>query len=202
MKKIFLFIAVMLGTTLSSAFSESIPNWDNTNSENILYRSLPDSLYPILKNKPIIFYSYGHYGYSWSLIALIDSTYRAFSGRVGYLGDRHLNEATEANQFDTAQLFSQNSALLSWGFDTIPTEIIYMEKVNVKPYISFYIDFFVTDSVGKNVFSSDDAMVYSGSDSVNFNNKFHKLCLIMRWISDAGIRQFIPDSAIYSSRSK
>lgn len=197
MKKILFFIAAILYVTLSSASGKPISDQDNINSENILYRSLPDSLYSLLKNKSVIFYSYGHYGYSWSLIALIDGNYRTFSGRVGYLGDRHLSVMTESSRFDTTRLFSQNHALLSWGFDTISTEVRYMKKVRRQPYATSYSDLSVIDPEGKIVFNSDDAIAYSGPDSLGFNNKLNKLCLIMRWLSDAGFRQLIPDSLIY-----
>ncbi len=197
MRKLLFVITTILGVALLSALERPISKLDNINSENILYKSLPDSLYSLLKDKSVIFYSYGHYGYSWSLIAMIDSSYRAFSGIVDYSGNRHLNETTGYSQFDTALLFSKNRVLLLWGFDTISTEINHMKKVRREPYVTFYTDLSVINSDGKNVFSSDDAIAYSGPDSISFNKKFHKLCLIMRWLSDAKFRQLMPDSAIY-----
>lgn len=176
-------------------YSNSNP--EKTNYEGILYRSLPDSLFPLLENRPVIFYSYGHYGHSWSLIVKTDTNYRTFSGKVDYSGMRHFNETKRSDQFDTARLFSKNQAILSWGFDTISAEINKMKKVKREHYVTTYTDLSVFNSTGINTFSSDDAVAYSGPDSISFNKKFHKLCLIMWWLSDSKIRQYIPESAIY-----
>lgn len=170
---------------------------DITKSEDFLCSVLDDSIYIIVKDKPMIFYSYGHYGYSWSLIAQTDSCFRAFSGRVDYGGKRHISTPDETNQFDTTLLFSRNRALLYWGLDTIPTEVNKMERVNRKQYVTFYSDLSVINSDGSIVFSSDNAVAYSGPDSTEFNKKYDKLRLIMRWLSDPYIRQYIPVSAIY-----
>lgn len=71
------------------------------------------------------------------------------------------------------------------------------EKIKNETYVTFYKDISVIDSEGKTVFSSDDATAYSGPDSVSFNKKFQRLSLIMYWLSNAKIREYIPDSAIY-----
>lgn len=197
MKKIFFVIALILNLTLMSAFDNPTSNLNNDDSEDIIRRSLPDSLYRLLKNKPVIFYSYGHYGYSWSLIAKMDSGYRAFSGRVGYGGDYHYNIPTESNQFDTTRLFSQNESLFSWGLDTIAAKVKNMKIINRDYYITVYTNLSVINSEGVNIFNSNDAMTYSGPDSICFNKKYQKLCLIMRWLSDTKIRQYLPDSIIY-----
>ena len=71
MRKLLFVITTILGVALLSALERPISKLDNINSENILYKSLPDSLYSLIKHKSEIFYAYGHYGYSWSLIAMI-----------------------------------------------------------------------------------------------------------------------------------
>lgn len=197
MKKIFLIIAVFFCLTLSLPSRNPVSDFNECNRDEILRQSLTDSLYSLLKGKPVIFYSYGHYGYSWSLIAKMDSAYQAFSGRVGYGGERHFSKPTESNQFDTTHLFFKNRALFSWGLDTIASEIKSMTKISREPYVTFYTNLSIINSEGVNVFNSDDAVAYSGPDSLCFNKKYHKLCLIMRWLSDTNIRQYIPDSDIY-----
>lgn len=197
MKKLLILIALALSMSLMAGNSGASSDSDKGNIVNRLCHALPDSIYSFLKNRPMIFYSYGHYGYSWSLIAKMDSDYKAFSGRVDYLGRCHFNERSESNAFDSTLLFSQNRALLSWGFDSIQTEAGRMKKIKNETYVTFYKDISVIGSEGKTVFSSDDATAYSGPDSVSFNKKFQKLSLIMYWLSNAEIREYIPDSAIY-----
>lgn len=195
MKKILLFFVTVITLTSLSALNQP-PNLDNINSEHIVYNSLPDSLHRFIKNRSLIFYSYGHYGYSWSLIVKMDSSYKIFSGRVDYSGYRHLNATKEINQIDTAMLFYKNNDLFSWGFDSISTEIKSMKKIKQEPYTTIYSDLSVYNQEGERIFGSDDAIAYSGPDSISFNKKFHKLCAIMRWISDSKFRQYVPDPII------
>lgn len=197
MKTILIIIAVFLCMTLSSVLGESTSGFNNENSDDFLRQSLPDSVYSLVRGNPVIFYSYGHYGYSWSIIAKMDSGYQAFSGRVGYGGDYHFNEPAENNQIDTTLLFSKNQNLFSWGLDTISSSINIMRKISSEHHVTYYTYLYVVNSAGLNIFSSDNAVAYSGPDSLSFNKKFHKLCLIMRWLSDSNIRKYIPDSVIY-----
>lgn len=180
-----------------SAFDNPTPNLNNDESVDILRQSLPDSLYTLLKNKPVIFYCYGHYGYSWSMIVKFDSIYNIYSGRVGYLGGRYLNKKNESISIDTLRLISNNRSLISWGLDTISTEAICMRKVQREVFVTFSADLSVFNADGINTFRSDDAIAYSGPDSICFNKKYEKLCLIMRWLSDSKIRPYLPDSVIY-----
>ena len=184
--------------TLSLSSRDAASNFNKCDKDEILRNVLPDSVYSLLKGKSVIFYSYGHYGYSWSLIAKMDSGYQALSGRVSYVGELHFNKPTESSQFDTTHLFSQNNALFSWGFDTLASKIRSMKKISREPYVTFYTNLSIINSDGVNVFNSDDAVAYSGPDSLCFNKKYHRLCLIMRWLSDTNIRQYIPDSVINS----
>lgn len=197
MKKIIFFPILILIAAISSVWANTRSNLTNTDSYDILQHTLPESIYCSLKNKQIIFYSFGHYGYSWSLIAKIDSTYHAYSGRIDYSGKVVLNHSSESMPFDTTKLFNHNEALLSWGFDTIATEAIKMKGLIRTPYIPLRADLVVFNSEGTIIFNSEDATAFAGKDSVNFNKKFQKLCLIMRWLSDARIREYIPPSAIY-----
>ena len=183
--------------TMSLTSRNVASNFNKCNEDEISRNVLPDSVYSLLKGKSVIFYSYGHHGYSWSLIAKMDSGYQAFSGRVGYGGENHFNKPTDSNQFNTTLLFSKNHALFSWGLDTIAHEIKSMKKISRETYVTFYTNLSIINSDGVNVFNSDDAVAYSGPDSLCFNKKYHKLCLIMYWLSNTNIRQYIPDSVIY-----
>lgn len=197
MKKILFVIAAFLCMTLSLTSRNVESNFNKCNKDEILRNVLPDSVYSLLKGKSVIFYSYGHYGYSWSLIAKMDSGYQTLSGKVDYVGEQYFNKPSESNQFDTTHLFSKNHALFSWGFDTIASKVKSMKKISRDPYVTIYTNLSIINSDGVNVFNSDDAVAYSGPDSLCFNRKYHKLCLIMRWLSDTNIRQYIPDSVIY-----
>ena len=197
MKKIHILPLLIIVLSVISVLGNSIPALSNSGSSSILKQILPDSLCILLKNRPIIFYSSGHYGYSWSLIARNDSTYQVYSGRVDYSGDCFLNEISGSAHFDTTILFIHNEAILSWGFDSISVEVANMRKVDRTPFVTIWTDLSVFDSNGENIFSSDNAISFAGSDSVAFNKKYQKLSLIMRWISDPRIREYIPDSVIY-----
>ena len=196
MKKLLFLAIAIFCITLLLASEKPISNSDNDESENILCRSLPDSIYSLVKNRPVIFYSYGHHGYTWAMIANIDGNLRAFSGRIGY-DSRYLNESTEDDRFDSTLLFSKNRALFSWGFDTIPTKSGVMRKVDREHYITFYTDLSIFNSEGNNVFNSNDAVAFSGPDSINFNQKFNRLSLIMYWLSFHKIREYIPEAEIF-----
>ncbi len=164
---------------------------------NVLSRALPDSLNLRVKGHPAIFYSYGHYGYKWSLIVKTESGFNAFSGKMSYLGHPDINQLTEENRIDSAKLFSKNCELLTWAFDSISTEGIDMKRIRRAPYTGIYKDLSVINSEGRILFSSDDAAAFSGPDSLNFNKRFLKLCLIMYWLSEPKIREYIPESTIY-----
>ncbi|MDE5607849.1 MAG: hypothetical protein K2I64_02820 [Muribaculaceae bacterium] len=71
-----------------------------------------------------------------------------------------------------------------------------MKKVDRTPFVTIWTDLSVFDSNGENTFSSDNAISFAGSDSIAFNKKYHKLCLMMWWIADLKIREYILDSVI------
>lgn len=196
MQKIFLSTLIIVSIVFT-IWANPTPNLTNTDSCAILKRTLPDSLYNILKKRPIIFYTRGHYGYDWSLIARMDSTCSIYSGRISYSGDLYIDKIPEGLPFDTTKLISHNNALLSWAFDSISVQAADMKKVNRTPFVTLWTDLSVFNSDGENIFNSDNAIAFAGVDSLVFNEKFNKLCLIMWWLADSRIREYIPDSAIY-----
>ncbi len=78
MKKV---IFVVMTLLLSSIGVMLVQASDSTESgyRSILRRILPDSIYSSIEGRRILFYTIGHYGYSWSLITMKDSAF------VGYL---------------------------------------------------------------------------------------------------------------------
>lgn len=195
MRKIVLIIGLSVCFILSWAYKNPSYNEDNSDMA-LLYRILPDSIHSMLHNKPILFYSYGHYGYSWAIATKTEDNIRVFSGRVSYSGDCYLENPRGRNRFDSAAFFLANKSLLSWGIDSISTESLTMKPIKCDSCISIHSILSVIDSCGKTVFNSDNTIAFSGPDSLKFNNKFHKLCLIMRWLSDPEIRPYITDSMI------
>ncbi|MDE6277107.1 MAG: hypothetical protein K2M06_03270 [Muribaculaceae bacterium] len=197
MKKIIFLFTLIIVLIELTFWANPIQNLTNINSGAFFKHASLDSLYTTLKNRPIIFYSRGHYGYGWSLIARMDSTYSIYSGHVSYSGEFYIDKTPEGLPFDTTKLISVNSALLSWAFDSISVQAVNMKKVNRTPYLSLWTDLSVFNSDSENIFNSDNAVAFAGKDSLAFNKKFNKLCLIMWWLSDSRIREYIPDSAIY-----
>lgn len=180
-----------------SAYRNPKPYSKNNPNESPISGILPDTILLLVENRPIIFYSYGHYGYSWALVTKIDNNIQAFSGRTFYSGDKLLTEPSKLNQFDSTDFFSANEALISWGFDSIDSEGLKMRSIKREHYVSVNENLSVINTDGVCVFDSDDAQAFSGPDSLEFNKKFHKLCLQMRWLSEPEIRPFIPKSAIF-----
>lgn len=197
MKKILLFIGLILFLNSFSAQNEQDLNNDRYKcAESLLKTIMPDTIYSLIENKPILFYTYGHYGYSWSLVTKVDSNnIHAFSGRVSYSGNNHIIQSTESNRLDSIALFSANADIINWGFDTLPTEGLQMEAV--KKNDIFWTDLDVINCDGMIIFNSNGATVFTGPDSIIFNKKFQKLCLIMKWLSEPKIRKYIPDSVIF-----
>lgn len=197
MKKLLLFIIGIVFLSMAATSTPPKSDLDDSNSDDILCQILPDSIYTLVKNKPSLLYSYGHYGYSWSLITKIDNRFLAFSGRVNYSGDHFITEPTEVNRFDSILLFSKYRNLLNWGLDTISTEINKMKISRLGPYTTMYTDLTCYNSDGIRTFNSAGNVTFSGPDSLEFNHKFHKICLLMWWISSYEIRKCIPDSVIF-----
>lgn len=195
MRQLFFLIVGVLYLILSTDSTNALSCHGNYGSETHLFHALPDSVYSQVKGNPMILYSSGHYGYLWSIIIRTDTNFRAFNGKVSYGGDNSAN--IEASKFDSTLFFSKNRDLLLWAFDTISTETKKMKIVNREQYFPIFTDISVINSKGVDIFSSYGATAFPGSDSMQFNQKFQKLLLIMSWLSNPKIRQYIPDDAIF-----
>lgn len=160
---------------------------------NALGSGLPDIICKSIENNPFILFTYGHYGYSWSIVARIDNRYQAFSGRVEYCGDKYLSSSKPVNEFDTTSFFIANGPIFEWAFDSIAYLAKDMKAIPPKTFVTVYEDLSVFNSNGELTFSSLDTQTYAGPDSINFNGSFHRLSLLMRWLADPEIRKYLPD---------
>lgn len=194
MKKLTFCILIFLCYCLCVGSENSTPSFNKPLTKEDLCRFLPDSVCSLLDKSPIIFYSYGHYGYSWSLLVKKNNNVRAYSGKVSPLGKSSLTEQNVNNIFDSTALFRSNQELIDWGLDSISLVASKMKAVMSKYGTTVYSDLDVYNSDGICTFTSDNAVLFSGPDSLIFNKKLQKLKLLMRWLSDPKIRQYIPAS--------
>ena len=58
------------------------------------------TVYSFVKNESFLLYTYGHYGYSWSILIREDSNMKAYSGRVDYSGNVYFAGHDKNNRFD------------------------------------------------------------------------------------------------------
>lgn len=196
MKNLLTIFFVLIGFSLSSSLD------DNTNPKscNVAELKLLDCLDSSIKNSPKILYTYGHYGFSWSMVVKKDTTLQTFTGRIDYLGNSCLTENLTCNQFDSIRSFSKYKTLIQWGIDTLPNEINQMKAIGQEYSGLTNSNLLILDSIGETVFNSNGNITFSGPDSLSFNSKLHHLRLIMRWLSCPQIRHYIPDSIIFSSK--
>ena len=196
MKKL---IFVVMTLLLSSIGVMSPQNTDSVevSDQSILRMILPDSIYSSIEGSRILFYTIGHHGYSWSLITMKDSAF------LGYRG-KELMTHTEMEPIDFAQLdstafFSANRNLFLWGLDTIAVESRKMKPVERKLYFISYKSLSVMEpgQEPEDLFDASNIDFFSGQDSVAFNQKYHRLSFIMRWLADPDLRPYIPESLIY-----
>lgn len=192
--RVFTLISFLIISIIVSSHND-IPKSDSSNLSCMAYLhdALPDSIYQTINNNPFIFFSYGHHGYSWSLVTRIDYRYKAFSGRVGYNGDKHLTPSTIVNEFDSVLFFLANKSVFEWGIDTIASEAVEMKGNELEYYVPIYDNLSIIDSNGACIFNSSNTPNFSGPDSLKFNESYHKLMLLMRWLSDPGIREYFPN---------
>ncbi len=193
MKKLLVLAVGVASMALSIASSKPISNSDNGEADWLFSQILPDSLLYLVKDRPLLLYSFGHYGYSWGIVTKTDSGFHTFCGRVDYVGNRFIRTSEENGQFDTIPFFSAHKDIFLWGMDTMPAEAKRMNVIKNETGVTFYSDLSVIDSKGEIVFKINDNVTFSGPDSVVFNNKFYRLCVIMRWLSDPCLRSYVPN---------
>lgn len=194
MRKIFVFIIGIACLSLSATLS--IGDIDCTNSQ--LTYVLPDSIALLLQNQPSLFYSYGHYGYSWSIITVVNHDFRTYSGRVSYIGEKAITSTRTEDKFDSTLFFNNNKRLLLWALDTMPFTAQKMTPIYGSHTNSMYTELTIYRPKSKDSFHVDNNVIcFAGPDSVVFNHNYHRLCLILRWLSAPNMRKYILDSLIY-----
>lgn len=192
--RIIIFLICLLTTFILSPADE-LPKLSSGKRSclNTLCSGLPRTICQSIENHPFILFTYGHYGYSWSIVARIDNRYQSFSGRVKYCGDTYLTTSTPAIEFDTIHFFTANETIFEWAFDSIASLAKDMKAIPHDTFATVYENLSVFNSDGEITFSSHDSQRFSGPDSIKFNSSFHRLSILMRWLADPEIRKYLPD---------
>lgn len=196
MKKYILIICLICSFLISAQKEEVTPSYDFS-LKTRLYKILPDSIYTIIEDNPIIFYSNDSsvYGSFWSLIVYTDNNYCVYSYNP-FPYHRYIKRV-KFDPADSASFFSANQVLFEWGFDTLAIKMQKMKAIEPKAETSIHDTITVIKNWDKGAYSTHGITEFSGPDSVNFNNKLHKLILTMCWLSDDDIRNQLPDSIMY-----
>ena len=100
-------------------------------------------------------------------------------------------------EFDTVAFLNANGKLLAWGLDTLPVIAKKMTPQHRTVYWPIYESLYGLNAKTGDEFFSDNAIGYSGPDSVAFNEKFTKLNMLMYWLAAPDVRQVIPESIIF-----
>ena len=154
-------------------------------------RMIRDSLKVEMVGKDFLYYSTGHHGVVWSLVYREAGSYRM---RIGTT--RGNNQVMNA-EFDTVAFLNANGTLLAWGLDTLPVIAKKMTPQYRTVYWPIYESLYSLNAKTGDEFFSDNAIGYSGPDSVAFNEKFTKLNMLMYWLAAPEVRQVIPESMIF-----
>lgn len=127
-----------------------------------------DSITDIIEDREFLYYTKGHYGHIWSLVALDKGHYIIVSGNTRN-NDCHI---------DTISI---NEPLLEWGLDTMALHK--MRPVESSSYWPFHERLVLYSSKKEIIFDCSDTNTYSGTDSVIFNKKLNKLKYLMYWLA-------------------
>lgn len=163
---------------------------------------LPDTLAYRYQNHPYILFHIGHYGYSWSLIVKINDKFHIHNGKVSYTGDKLIDETNNTHSFDSAKFISSNRYIINWAIDSLHWQSVGMTPQYPAEYLPISSSLEIHTKNNASIFNSDNAIGYRGPDSIGFNNRFHHICLLMRWLAIPELRQYIPESNIYDIPGK
>lgn len=198
MKKL-LFVAVAIFCLVQLSATE-MSGQDMYANKSLLARTLPDSVYQLMKDRPALLYTYGHHGYTWVVITPKDSSYQVYSGKVRPARDfSRIYEPTGGNQIDTAMLFSKKRDLFDWAFGKMHSDLSNKKRIKGQFYATFYHRLSVIDSTGRTMFTQDAWDTYSGPDSKRFNKKMGKVMFIMLWLAMPELRDCIPESKVFEN---
>lgn len=185
MKKLILLFFILLESVFAYSFQTA------TIENQSVPQTVRDSLKVEMVGKDFLYYSTGHHGVVWSLIYREAGSYRM---RIGTT--REYNQVMNA-EFDTVAFLNANGKLLAWGLDTLPVIAKKMKPQHRTVYWPIYESLYSLNAKTGDEFFSDNAIGYSGPDSVAFNEKFTKLNMLMYWLAAPEVRQVIPESIIF-----
>lgn len=175
MKHIFIFISLIIVATACSTARQHIAAEDGSIKS---YPVSADSVASCIKGNDVLRYSVGHHGYRWCDIVRAGNQYKVFHGN-----------ANDKSSFQDSICLS--SRLLSWAFDTLPSESKRMTPEYRKEYHFSYRQLEVIDSEGDTLYQLNDAIGYDGQDKAAFNKKLDELLSVLMWITVPPMRQYI-----------
>ncbi len=129
-------------------------------------------------NKGLIFYN-GYNGFNWAIVLEDIDSLLVISG--------HTSDGVRADTMIATP------DILKWGIDTLASEAQRRKPYYNEEYWPNYKQMFVLSEFGDTLFSLNNAMRYSGPDSISFNSKLNKLIYTLYWFScPAELRSLIP----------
>lgn len=200
MKKILLLIFVFLCFCFSAAQYRNSSSSCDYKMKTRMYILLEDSLYQILNNNPTIYYQNQtdhSSSVDCSILTRVNGSYMIFISSFDTRRSKRYWGGVKRINFDKADssaFFSANKAIIDWGLDSLSGEALIMSRINIKNPRSIKDSISVLTDWNKKPFTTRKAVIFSGPDSIEFNRKYHKICLIMRWFSDDNLRTYLPDS--------
>lgn len=186
----FCFATLILSSFERPKSSNACATVDAASLRNKLSYNIPDSIYQDIKDKPLIFYSSGHYGCIWSLVIYVEGNFKAVSGSTSS-GEIIIQKPDGENMLDSTAFFTATRGILRWGLDSLMSEVSLLKPVERKEYSPIYTSISVFS--GDSIISLDSyrAISFTGPGSVRFNEKYHRLLLIMAYLAEPYIRQYI-----------
>ena len=166
-------LSVQLRHSRNEVNSETIENTIRTSNIN-------DTLSTKIIGKEFIYFTKGHHGHIWSLAINNVDKYILIAGntRIGSI------------RIDT---ISSDNSILSWGIDSLQYFFGKMNSVYCEFYWPFYERLVLYSDNAKLMFDSENAISYSGPDSVYFNEKLNRLKYFMYWSAlDIEVQKKLP----------
>ncbi|MDE5880275.1 MAG: hypothetical protein K2H60_00965 [Muribaculaceae bacterium] len=155
--------------------------------DNRIEGLLDDDSRNFISGKPFVFYSIGHHGQIWALICKDSTGFRIYNGTT-----RHWLKSEKSDLLDTLSFIENNRITLKWTFDSLSSATKRMKPVDQKVYNPLSYELILYDHRNIPVFIDNDAVFYSGSDSVNFNRHINKLSYLMFWLAAPSARKHLP----------
>ena len=129
-----------------------------------------DSITDLIEGKKFLYYTKGHNGHIWSLAVPEKDHYIIVSG----------NTRNNDCRIDTISIIEP---VLKWGLDSMALYCHKMKPVECSLYSPFYERLVLCSSRKETIFDCLGTNIYSGPDSVNFNNKLAELKYLMYWLA-------------------